>query len=356
MGNRILAINPGSTSTKIAIYNDETLLYEKTLQHAKGQLETYATIIDQYPYRKEVVLAAFKESTLDINTLNAVVGRGGMLKPLSGGTYTVNKAMLKELREAKRGEHASNLGAILAFEIAQQVGCQAFIVDPVAVDEMEDIARISGMPGIERQSLFHALNHKAVAKRYAETIGEKYEALNLIVAHLGGGISVASHHNGRVIDVNNALDGDGPFSPERSGGVPIGPLYQMCFSGSFTLKDIQSKNYKNGGLVGYLGTNDGLEIIKRIEKGDQKAKLVFEAMAYQISKEIGSHAAVLKGIVDAVILTGGLANSKRLNTLIKDRIGFIAPLVIYQGQNEMKALAEGAIRILEKKEMVKIYE
>lgn len=353
---RILAINPGSTSTKIAIYDNEKEVFETTLRHSNEELEPYEKVSDQYDFREKVILKTLNENGINLTKLSAVVGRGGLFKPIKGGTYTVNEAMLEDIRTAKRGEHASNLGGMIAYEIAKQLNIPAYIVDPVVVDELEPIARISGMPEIERISIFHALNQKAVAKRYAKDVNKPYNELNLIVAHLGGGISVGAHTNGRVVEVNNALDGEGPFSPERTGSLPVGDLAKLCFSGKYTYPEMKKKITGKGGLVAYLGTNDGRDVVKMIENGDEKAKLVFEAMAYQVAKDIGSCATVLKGKVDAIILTGGLAYGPMLTNWIKSRVEFISEVVVYPGEDEMSALAQGGLRILRKEEEPQIYE
>lgn len=352
---RILAINPGSTSTKIAIYDNEKEVFETTLRHSNEEIDKYDKITDQYDFRKDVILTALSENGINLTKLSAVVGRGGLLKPIKGGTYAVNNQMVEDLHAAQMGEHASNLGGMIAHEIANQLNIPAFIVDPVVVDELEPVARVSGMPEIPRVSIFHALNQKAVARRYAKESGKPYDSLNLIVAHLGGGISVGAHHNGRVVDVNNALDGEGPFSPERTGGLPIGDLAKLCFSGKYSHADIKKMIKGKGGLVAYLGTNDGRDVVKMIENGDENAKLIFEAMAYQVAKEIGSCAAVLKGNVDAIILTGGLAYGEMLTNWIKSRVSFISEVVIYPGEDEMSALAQGGLRVLRKEEEAQLY-
>lgn len=351
----ILAINPGSTSTKLAIYENESLKSEFKINHDTKDILSYKHIIDQYQFREQIILDFLSKEHIDLKTFSAIVGRGGMLKPIESGTYEVNDLMVKDMKEAKRGEHASNLGCLLARNLGDPYHIPSFVVDPVAVDEMDDHYRYSGFPELRRSSLFHALNHKAVARKRASDLGKKYEDLNLIIAHLGGGISVASHKQGKVIDVNNALDGDGPMSPERSGSVPIGPLYKMVFSGDYTLDEIKRKNYGKGGLVAYLKTNDGQEIANRIKDGDKEALFIFEVMCYQIAKEIGSEATVLEGKVDEIILTGGLAYNKMLVEIITSRVKFIAPVVVYAGENEMEALALGALRVLRKEEKPKIY-
>ena len=352
---RILTINPGSTSTKIAIFDNEKPVLETTLRHPAEEINKFDKIFDQYEFRKNVILETLNDNGINLTKLSAVVGRGGLLKPIQGGTYNVSENMIEDLKVGVLGEHASNLGGILANEIAKQLNIPAFIVDPVVVDEMDAVARISGMPELERKSIFHALNQKAVARRAAAEMGKSYEDLNVIVAHLGGGISVGAHQKGRVIDVNNALDGEGPFSPERAGGLPVGDLAKMCFSGKYTVDDIKKKIKGQGGLVAYLGTNDGREVEKMIAEGNEKAALDYEAMAYQVAKEIGSCAAVLKGNVDAVILTGGIAYDKQFVKWISDRVAFISQVIVYPGEDEMIALAEGGLRVLRGEEKAKTY-
>lgn len=356
MKYKILAINPGSTSTKIAIYYDKELVYKKSIKHSTEIINSFDSVYDQFNFRYEAIMDTLNESNTTVNDLDAVVGRGGMLKPIKGGTYLINQYMLDYVKEAPRGEHASNLGCVLAKKIADKINVPSYIVDPVAVDEMEDIARFTGMPSIKRQSLFHALNQKAVALKAASYLQQPYNELNLIVAHLGGGISVGIHEKGRVIDVNNALDGDGPMSPERSGGVPVGPLYKMALSGEYTLKEIQKMNYGNGGMVAYLGTNDGYEIEQMIKEGNKEAKFILDVMCYQIAKEIGAGATVLKGKVDGIVITGGLAYDKMIIELIKDRVDFIARVLVFPGEDEMEALAYGALRVLKGEENHRVYE
>ncbi|WP_353892352.1 butyrate kinase [Proteinivorax hydrogeniformans] len=354
--NRILTINPGSTSTKIAVFEGDNPLYEETLRHSAEEVGKFDSIIDQYEFRKEVILNSLDNQGINLSKLSAVVGRGGLLAPMAGGTYEVNEKMLEDLKVGILGQHASNLGGIIANEVAKQLNIPAYIVDPVVVDEMEDVARISGMPELERKSILHALNQKAVARRAAEDLGGEYQDFNLIVAHMGGGVSVGAHKGGRVIDVNNALDGEGPFSPERSGGLPVGDLVKLCFSGKFTQEEIKKKITGKGGLVAYLGSNDGREIQEMVDKGDEKAALVYEAMAYQVAKEIGSCAAVLKGEVDGIVLTGGLAYDKGLVKWINDRVEFIGKVMVYPGEDEMLALAEGGLRVLQGKEQAQTYK
>jgi len=346
---KILAINPGSTSTKIAVYEDLKPIFVETIRHNVEELEIFQTITDQYNFRKDFIVSAIEQNGIKVDDLDVVVGRGGLLKPIPGGVYEVNEVMIQDLRIGIQGEHASNLGGILAKEIAKtsSKNIPAFIVDPVVVDEMEDIARYSGRPELPRISIFHALNQKAVARRYAKEQNKPYEELNLIVAHLGGGITVGAHKQGRVIDVNNGLDGDGPFSPERSGSLPVGALAKLCFSGKYSLPQIRKMITGAGGLVAYLGTNDAKKVEEMAyEQNDQKARIIFEAMAYQIAKEIGSAAVVLCGKVDAILITGGIAYSKNLIRLISERVEFIAPVKVYPGEDEMQALAEGAFYAL----------
>lgn len=355
---KILTINPGSTSTKIAVFENEKQLFETTLRHKVEELAPFEhkKIMEQYEFRKQVIVDSLEHNNFSIQDLDAVVGRGGLLKPIEGGTYAVNEEMLKDIEIAAMGEHASNLGAVIAKDIADEIGKKAYIVDPVVVDELHDIARVSGMVENPRISIFHALNQKAVARRAASELGKKYEDLNLIIAHMGGGISIGAHEKGKVIDVNNALDGEGPFSPERSGGVPVGKLVKMCFSGKYTENDIKKLIKGSGGLVAYLGTSDGREVSEMFLKGDEKATLVYKAMAYQVAKEIGACATVLKGKVDAILLTGGLAYDKDLVGWIKDAAGFIADVRVYPGEDEMLALAEGGLRILRGEELPKEYK
>ncbi|QMS84194.1 butyrate kinase [Candidatus Xianfuyuplasma coldseepsis] len=353
--HRILAINPGSTSTKITIYEDEQLQYKNSIKHPAEELQKFPHVYDQFSYRKQTILDAIADSPYTLDQMDAIVGRGGMLKPIEGGTYTVNNAMIEYMKQAPRGEHASNLGCVIAKDLAAQINVPAYIVDPVAVDEMDDIARYTGMPQIKRQSLFHALNQKAVALKASDDLGIPYQKARLIVAHLGGGISVGVHKNGRVIDVNNALDGDGPMSPERSGSVPLGPLYKMAFSGDYTLAEIKRMNYGNGGLLAYLGTNDGFTISKRIEAGDEEAKFLVEVMCYQIAKEIGSCATVLEGQIDAIVLTGGLAKDPFIVEEISKRVRFLGTILLFPGEDEMEALTYGALRVLRGLELPKTY-
>ena len=352
---RILVINPGSTSTKVALFENENELFSESVMHVPSELKPYPRIADQYGMRFKVIEEALQNRKVDWKAIDVVVGRGGLLKPLLGGVYRVNEIMLEELKRAQYGEHASNLGALIAEAFAQKIGVPAYIVDPVVVDEMEPEAKVTGLPGIERRSIFHALNQKAVARKAAEHLGRPYQRLRLIVAHLGGGISVGAHRNGRVVDVNNALDGDGPFSPERSGSLPSGQLVELCFSGRVSLAEVKKMLTGQGGLVAHFGTNDIRLIDKKIREGDRRAKLVLDAMVYQIAKQIGASAAVLDGRVDAVVLSGGLVQDGILIAKLKRKIDWIAPVLIYPGEKEMHALALGAFGVLKKRLQPRTY-
>jgi len=356
MGKLILAINPGSTSTKISVYEDTQEVFTKTLRHSNEELAPYKNVIDQLEFRKETIKAALKENNIDINSLAIIVGRGGLVKPIPSGVYEVNAAMIEDIRTGKNGEHASNLGAIIANELAQEVGgIKALIADPVVVDELEPVARISGHSAFPRVSIFHALNQKAIAKLYAKNNGKDYKDLNIIVAHLGGGVSVGIHSKGRVIDVNDALRGEGPFSPERSGGLPAAAVVDACFSGKYTEKQIRKMISGEGGVVSYLGTNSFMDVENRVNEGDPEAILISDAFAYQLAKEIGSMATVVSGKVDAIIITGGIAYNKDLMEKVKAKVEFIAPVSIYPGEDEMGALAGNGLAILNGTEEVKVY-
>jgi len=352
---RILVINPGSTSTKVALFSNGQLLFEKKIEHSSKELVNFDKIIDQYHFRQDIILGFLQEKGIKLSALSAVVGRGGLLEPIASGTYRINKKMLDDLREGIKGEHASNLGGLLAYGIAEKLSIPSYIVDPVVIDEMRSVARISGMPEIPRISILHALNQKAVARKAALDLGKNYEKVNFIVAHLGGGISVGIHCRGNVIDVNNALNGEGPFTPERSGGVPVGALVELCFSGKFSKNEIMKKVKGKGGLVAYLSTNDVREVVKMIKQGDKKAKLILEAMAYQVAKEIGAGATVLKGQIDAIILTGGIAYDNEFINMVRDRVSFLSLVMVYPGEEEMLALCEGTLRVLKGEEVEKIY-
>lgn len=346
MSIKSLIINPGSTSTKIGVFEDETLLFEETLRHSTEDIAQYASIVDQKDFRKEIIVNLLNEKNFDIKSLNMVVGRGGMLKPIPGGTYAVTDDLLEDLKIGKQGQHASNLGGILAREIGDSIGVPSFIVDPVVVDEMMPIARYSGVPELPRTSVFHALNQKAVAKRYANEIGKAYTDLNLIVVHMGGGVSVGAHKNGRVIDIFNALDGDGAFSPERAGSVPSGALVKMCFSGKYTEKEVYKKLVGNGGFNAYMGTNDMRDVEKAVLAGDKNAEEIRDAFILQVAKDMGSMACVLEGKVDQIIVTGGIAYDKGVVAGLKERAQWIAPFTVYPGEDELLALVQGGLRVV----------
>ena len=355
MSIKSLIINPGSTSTKIGVFEDETQIFDKTLRHSTEEIAQFPDIYSQKDFRKEIILDALKEAGIAPESFDVVVGRGGLLKPIPGGTYAVSDALLADLKNPPQGEHASNLGGLLAREIADPLGIPSYIVDPVVVDELEPVARISGVPEIPRVSIFHALNQKAMARRYAKEAGRPYEELRLIVVHMGGGVSVGAHKGGRVIDVFNALDGDGAFSPERAGGVPSGALVRMCYESGLTEKEMKKKITGNGGFNAYLGTNDAREVDRLVDEGDEKAALVRDAFVFQMAKDIGSMAAVLDGDVDAIIMTGGIAYDKAVTDGITAKVSFIAPVVLYPGEDELLALAQGALRVMNGEEEAKVY-
>lgn len=353
----LLAINPGSTSTKIAVFRNTKEIFLKNIKHSCEEIETFERITDQYEFRKNIILKELTDADIDVKSIQTVVGRGGLVKPIKSGVYEVNDALMNDLKVGVLGQHASNLGGLIANDIARSIpNARAFIADPVVVDELEDIARVSGHPEFERISIFHALNQKAIARQHARAVAQTYEALNLIVAHLGGGISVGAHCQGRVVDVNQALDGDGPFSPERTGSLPVGALVKMCFSGKYTEKQIKKMITGKGGLVAYLGTNDAYEVEKRAQGGDEKAKLIYEAMAYQVAKEIGAMSTVLKGKVDAILLTGGIAYGKPFVDNLTERIRHISPVYVYPGEDEMRALAMNGLMVMKGETEPLIYE
>ena len=355
MAYKLLIINPGSTSTKVGVYQDEKQILEETIRHSSQEIMEYETVYDQFEFREELILQVLKDKGFDINELDAVVGRGGSMKPVESGTYTVNKAMLEDLRFRPQTEHASNLGAIISNKIAKSINIPAFIVDPVVVDELDEVARVSGLPEIERKTGFHALNQKAVAKRFAKETDKNYGDLNLLVAHMGGGVSVGAHKNGRIVDVNHGSQ-EGPFTPERAGDLPTEDLVKLCYSGKYTLEEIKKVLLGKGGIEAYLGTNDFREVEERALSGDVKAKSIFDAFIYQMGKEISKYAAVLCGDIDAIILTGGIAYSKSVTQGIKKMISFIAPVVVYPGEDELLALAQGGLRVLSGVEKAKEYK
>lgn len=351
----ILVINPGSTSTKVSLFEGEKEYFTENIKHRVEELARFNKASDQDLYRMEFIIRSLKEKDIDATRIKAVVGRGGLLKPIEGGTYRVNQQMVADLRRGAQGDHPSNCGGLIAYTISKNIGCEAFIVDPVVVDELQNLARQSGMPLIKRRSIFHALNQKAVARETAKQLGKKYREVDLIVAHLGGGITVGAHRQGRVIDVNNGLDGDGPYSPERSGGVPVGDLVKVCFSGEYTYAEMKKLIKGHGGVVGYLGTNDMRHVEEEVKAGNEEYRLVFEGIAYQVAKEIGACATVLHGKVDGICVTGGLAHSKIMVDWIRKRVEWIAPVIVFPGEEEMRALALGALRVLRGEEEAKEY-
>ncbi len=344
----ILAINPGSTSTKFALYEEAELIFEKSLPHSIEDIASFREITDQLDFRKELILNELRNHKTDLSEISAIVGRGGLVRPIESGIYEVNEKMISDLKKGLMGQHASNLGGLIANAIASDTpNAKAYIVDPVVVDELQPVARISGHPEIQRVSIFHALNQKAVARMFAASEGKPYEALNLIIAHMGGGISVGAHRKGRVVDVNNALNGDGPFSPERSGSLPAGQLADLCFSGKYTHAEIKAMITGKGGMVAYLGTNSFVDVCRRAGEGDRKAILIRDAAAYQTAREIGSAAAVLEGDIDAIILTGGMAKQADHVERIKTMVGFIARVVVFPGEDELKSLAYNGLLALD---------
>lgn len=342
---RILAINPGSTSTKIAVYEDETRVFTKSIEHTSEEISQFDKITDQYEFRRQLIEQTLKQAGQAMD-FDAVVGRGGLAKPVEGGVYIVNEQMCDEMRTC-RHQHACDLGCILAFDIANSIGAPSYVADPGVVDELCDYARISGSPLMERICIWHALNQRAIARRYAKQIGRRYDELNLIICHLGGGISVAAHHHGRAIDANNALNGEGPFSPERAGSLPACDLIRLCYSGRYTEEQLMKRIAGLAGLTAHLGTNDVREIIDRINGGDEHARLILDAMIYHVAKAIASEGAVLFGKVDAILLTGGMAYSDYVIDRLKPRIEYLAPVHVFPGEDEMEALANNALGVLQ---------
>ena len=351
---KILIVNPGSTSTKIGLFEDETPIFEKVLRHTMEELEGFEKIGDQYDFRMQIIMDAIGQAGVAIDELDGICGMGGLVKPIPSGTYYVNEAMKADLQSGNFGDHASNLGGLIAKAIGDKIGKPAFIVDPVVVDELIEISRISGNPAIRRRSIFHALNQKATARKYCKEVGKKYDEVNLVVVHMGGGISVSCHAKGQVIDTNNALDGDGPFTPERSGGLPSGDLAALCFSGEYTHKDIKAMIKGKGGMVGYFGTNSIMDLEERA-KADPEVRTIIDAMAFQIAKEIAAQSVSVCGKLDAIILTGGIAYSDYITGEIARRVEFIAPVKRYPGEDELAALNQGALRVLRGEEEGKIY-
>ncbi len=352
---RVLAINPGATSTKLGVYEDEECLWKENLEHPHQELLRYEKSTDQFEYRLGKILEALAVRGFSLEDFDAVVGRGGPIKPVPGGTFEVNEKLLDDLRHHARVDHPSVLGGILAHELAKERKIPSFIVDPVSVDEFEPVARVSGLKGMERQSLWHALNSRAAAHSIARKLGRPYRELNLIVVHLGSGISVSAHRRGRVVDVNMPNE-EGPFSPERCGGLPANQLVKLCFSGKYTQKEIIDRLIKKGGVFSYKGTKDMRELERMMDDGDEEARLLYEAMAYQVAKEVGAMATVLEGEVDRIVITGGIAYSKRFVGLIKQRVDFLARTEVLPGEEELEALSQGALRVLRGEEEAKTYQ
>lgn len=355
MGYKVLAINPGSTSTKLALYDDEHPLLELTLRHTTEEVSRFADIIDQLDWRRGLILEALRDNGFALDRLSAVIGRGGLIRPVPAGVYEVNSRMRHDLRTAQM-KHACNLGGLLAAQIAHMAHVKAYIADPPVVDEMDDTARLTGMPMCTRKPIFHALNQKAIARLHCERSGCIYEKSNLIVAHMGGGISVAAHRQGRIVDVNNALDGDGPFAPDRAGNIPSAELIKTCFSGKYTKEELLKFISSKGGLVALLGTNSVIQVVERIQQGDERARKVLDAMCYNIAKQIGAMAAAMAGQVDGILLTGGIAFNEQIVDAIRERCSFIAPVSVYPGENELEALAINALVVLRGVIQPKIYE
>ena len=352
----ILAINPGSTSTKFAVYEDEKCILIKTLRHSVEELSKYRSVVDQFDFRKGLIIEALVEEGLEVDSIKHIIGRGGLTYPMESGIYHVNNLMLEHARAGVMGQHASNLGPLIADYIALQIpNARAFIADPVVTDELEPIARIAGHPNFERISIFHALNQKAIARLHALKTGREYEELNLVVVHLGGGISVGAHQKGRVVDVNNALNGEGPFSPERSGTLPVAQLIEICYSGKYSKDQVHRMVLGEGGYVAYLGTNNALEVQKAAEAGDTKSQMIQDALGYQVSKLIGEMAVVLNGNVDGILLTGGIAHNSYLTGYISRKVSFIGKVFIYPGEDELEALALNALRVARGEVEPKIY-
>ena len=354
---KILVINPGSTSTKIAVYEDEKPILLRNITHSAEELAPFGNITEQQDFRRQLVLDELKAADIPLE-FDAVIGRGGLVKPISGGVYEINQRMLDDtLHGCVMHSHACNLGCLIAHEIAAMIpGCRSFIADPGVVDELSPMARISGSPLMPRICIWHALNQRAIARRYARGIGKEYEDLNLIICHLGGGISIAAHEHGRAIDANNALDGEGPFSPERAGSLPAVDLIRLCFSGKYNEQQLLKRIAGKAGLNAHLGTNSMKEIMVRIENGDEHAKLVVDAMLYHVAKNIAAEGAVLCGQVDAILLTGGIAHSEYVVNELRRRVGYLAKVYVFPGEDEMKALALNALAVLRGKFQAKVYD
>lgn len=354
MTYRILAVNPGSTSTKFAVYENENPILTKTLNHSVEELSKFHSIMNQFEMRKDEIENTLKENNIDIKSINAVVGRCGGLPPVKSGAYLINEEMIDRLTNRPTLDHASNLGAMISYSIANEIGVSSYIYDPVCVDESLEISKVSGLKDIDRVCLTHALNTRAMAIKYSKLNNKNYNELNLIVAHLGGGISLNVHEKGRIVDF--VSDEEGPFSPERAGRLPSKMLVDLCYSGKYNHKEMVKKVRGKGGIVSYLNTVDAREVEERISNGDEYAKLIYDALALQVAKSIGELATVVSGDVDAIIITGGIAYSKYMSTSIANRVKFIAPVEILAGENELEALAFGALRVLQGEEKATIYK
>ena len=347
----ILTINPGSTSTKIALFKDNELEFEQVLRHPAEELNQFSKLIDQYEYRKEKIINFLEEKNITLKDLDAISCRGGLIGPIPSGTYTINDSLFTRL--STDVVHASNLAGIIGYNLSKELGIPSYITDPVTVDEMAPIAKVTGIPGIERKSKFHALNQKAIARRAAKQLNRRYDETNFIVIHIGGGISIGAHEKGKVIDVNNVIDGDGPMAPTRAGSIPVEAVIDLCFSGKYTRTELKEYVSQRAGLTDYLGTSDVRDVQEMMEQGNEQAKMLYEAMAYQICKNVGAMATVLKGKIDAIVVTGGVAYSKQFIRLLKERIDFLGEVIVIPGEEEMLALAEGALRVLTGEEEAK---
>ncbi|MBU3811044.1 MAG: butyrate kinase [Candidatus Niameybacter stercoravium] len=347
----ILTINPGSTSTKIALFKDNELEFEQVLRHPAEELNQFSKLIDQYEYRKEKITNFLEEKNIALKDLDAISCRGGLIGPIPSGTYTINDSLFTRL--STDVVHASNLAGIIGYNLSKELGIPSYITDPVTVDEMAPIAKVTGIPGIERKSKFHALNQKAIARRAAKQLNRKYDESNFIVIHIGGGISIGAHEKGKVVDVNNVIDGDGPMAPTRAGSIPVEGVIDLCFSGKYTRTELKEYVSQRAGLTDYLGTSDVRDVQEMMEQGNEQAKMLYEAMAYQICKNVGAMATVLKGKIDAIVVTGGVAYSKQFIRLLKERIDFLGEVIVIPGEEEMLALAEGALRVLTGEEEAK---
>ena len=355
MNEKLLVINPGSTSTKIAVFDGEKEVFSKILRHEAENLQQFRYIADQKDYRKQIVIEALRENDYVLTDFAAIACRGGLVRQMPGGTYRVNDTLVGDSQKGVSGQHASNLGALIGYELEKESGVPAYIVDPPVVNELSDIAKYSGHPLIERVCVFHALNQKAVARHYADSIGRPYEELNLLVCHMGGGVSVGAHVHGKVLDTEDAVSGEGPFSPERAGSLPVNRVVDLCFSGVMTKGEIKRMLTRQSGLLAYVGTNDMRELLQKAADGDGKVQEALDAFYYQVAKEIGAMSMAMKGQIDQIILTGGIAHSEVVTDAITVRVDWIAPVTVYPGEDEMLALAQGVLRVLRGVEEAKEY-